>query len=66
MSGIGYLNPAWYIFGVRIFKIDNEKCSYIFITSTNKIVKNKNFENNIVKLTEYSFVDEVIIKGEHN
>lgn len=56
MSNIGYLNPAWHWFGYRIYKIENEKSTYVFIAYKNKDYKSKTNIENIRKIDEHTFI----------
>jgi hypothetical protein len=55
ISNVFYLNPIWYIFGKRIFKVENEKGNYIVIVSKNDNYKALSNIENIKKIDEYVF-----------
>ncbi len=55
ISNVFYLNPTWYIFGKRIFKIENEKGNYIVIMSKNDNYKALANIKGIKKIDEYVF-----------
>ncbi|CAC9958502.1 hypothetical protein [uncultured Gammaproteobacteria bacterium] len=55
ISNVFYLNPAWYILGKRIFKVENEKGNYIVIVSKNDNCKALTNIENIKKIDEYVF-----------
>lgn len=56
ISDIGYLNPAWFLFGKRVYKINNKKGSYIFICKSKEKFKNISSIDRVIKLTEYVFI----------
>lgn len=56
MSNIGYLNPVWHWFGYRIYKIENEKSTYVFIAYKNKDYKSKMNIDDIRKIDEFTFI----------
>jgi hypothetical protein len=58
MSNIGYINPVWYFFGYRVYKVDNDGAIYVFIAH-----KNENYKsitsikvNNVKKIDEFIFI----------
>jgi len=55
ISNVFYLNPAWYILGKRIFKVENEKGNYIVIVSKNNNCKALTDIENLKKIDEYVF-----------
>ncbi|MBK2356585.1 hypothetical protein [Francisella hispaniensis] len=56
ISDIGYLNPAWFLFGKRVYKINNKKGSYIFICKSREKFKSISSIDSVIKLTEYVFI----------
>lgn len=56
MSNIGYLNPIWYLFGYRIYKIENEKATYVFIAHKCVDYKSAQTINDIRKIDEFTFI----------
>lgn len=56
ISNIGYLNPIWYLFGYRIFKVENLKANYIFIAYKSKDYKSKMNIDDIRKIDEFTFI----------
>jgi len=56
ISNIGYLNPVWYFFGYRIFKIENTKANYILIAYKNDDYKSINNIDNLKRVDEFVFL----------
>lgn len=55
ISNVFYLNPAWYVLGKRIFKIENKKGNYIVIVSKNDNCKALTNIENLKKIDEHVF-----------
>lgn len=56
ISNIGYLNPVWFFLGYRIYKIENTKANYIFISHKNKDNKSITKLDGLKKVDEFVFI----------
>jgi len=56
MSNIAYINPAWFLFGYRIYKIEKGSANYLLIMHRNENYKSIKYINNIYKVDEYTFL----------
>ncbi len=56
ISNIAYLNPVWYLYGKRVYKVENSKGNYILILNKKDNYKSISNIENIAKVSEYVFM----------
>jgi hypothetical protein len=56
MSNIAYINPAWFLFGYRVYKIEKDSADYVLIMHKNENYKSIKNVKNIYKVDEYTFI----------
>jgi hypothetical protein len=56
ISNIAYLNPAWYLFGYRVYRIEKDKANYIVIMNKNENYKSISNIEDLYKIDEYTFI----------
>ncbi len=56
MSNIAYINPAWFLFGYRVYKIEKDSANYILIMHRSENYKSIKTIDNIYKIDEYTFI----------
>ena len=56
MSNIGYINPIWFIFGYRVYKIEKSSANYILIMHKSEDYKSIEKIDKIYKIDEYTFI----------
>ncbi len=56
ISNIAYMNPAWFLFGYRVYKIEKDSANYILIIHKNENYKSIEKVDKIYKIDEYTFI----------